>query len=448
MEAIFFADLYIPKRIAMKNLKHLTLLAFLFFFLSCSKDNVKEIQSNSELLKPSSADINLIKRYLATVKSELDFNGKNRLDTVQNRLLWDLAKISVKVGEQSIVEIPIQEGAITALFYYNTTSKHVDSSIICFVPENLIFSKPSNILEFQAQSIKSLTQPVIASKFEKPIFSIKNGDIKTYSIDNVFKKLYHFENGKLLFTKDIRSEQKTTSGGISSKSTCWAWYWATTYPDGSETWEYMYTICDCGEQINSIDLRLAKEVVIKNNCASGGTVSNPQPDPPPCAITPEEADNILTSFQVSALLSSNSSIAGSSIYDPINDILLEPVVITKTSIFRVQTYATGIIGLQIGEWDAKFDGTRYKESPYSAYATWKWEKIRFSGLKENSILTTSSCVSLSADAICAPIVLSTDKKRATVVLDITGKMTVTCFNFTRKSKSGYTYVTEYLDADF
>lgn len=43
----------------------------------------------------------------------------------------------------------------------------------------------------------------------------------------------------------------------------------------------MFTTCDCNEQINSIDFRLGKEVVIKNNCAGGGTTVfvNPNYDP-------------------------------------------------------------------------------------------------------------------------------------------------------------------------
>jgi hypothetical protein len=153
---------------------------------------------------------------------------------------------SIDVNSLKIYDLYSTEKLIVAdlkpLKGFETSDK---TKAIFFVYENKITH--SNIVTFNAK--------IPFDNFDKVILSVldmkKNKDNYTGKISfyNLFQNITlsdEFENGKL--TVNGMARRKTTKK-ITGKSTgCTDWYWITTYSDGHQTEDYLYTTCSCEEE--------------------------------------------------------------------------------------------------------------------------------------------------------------------------------------------------------
>lgn len=92
--------------------------------------------------------------------------------------------------------------------------------------------------------------------------ALYSGKISFYSLPQNILLSNEFENGKLtingiLSIKNNKSKTARANG-------CIDWYWVTTYQDGSQTSEYLYTTCDSCEE-------MANKLLTINSCGGGGS---------------------------------------------------------------------------------------------------------------------------------------------------------------------------------
>lgn len=92
--------------------------------------------------------------------------------------------------------------------------------------------------------------------------NLYSGKISFYSLPQNILLSNEFENGKLtingiLNIKNNKSKTARANG-------CIDWYWVTTYQDGSQTSEYLYTTCDSCEE-------MANKLLTTNSCGGGGS---------------------------------------------------------------------------------------------------------------------------------------------------------------------------------
>ncbi len=120
-------------------------------------------------------------------------------------------------------------------------------------------------------------------KKEKQGFNYFSGLAQVFDLD---KKIKHYElyvNGRLVsknkFVKKAKNSeiQIKTSAQQASGTVCWDTFWVSFYPDGTQTWNYMYTTCgdDC-TTTTIIDIN--ESLFIKSNCGGGGGSPYPQGD--------------------------------------------------------------------------------------------------------------------------------------------------------------------------
>lgn len=112
---------------------------------------------------------------------------------------------------------------------------------IFFVLNNSIIR--SNIVTIKNKLPFENPDQVIVSIFDKK----ENKDNYSGKIEfyNLFQNILlsdEFENGKLTVNGIARIDARKS---LTAK--CTAWYWVTSYSDGSQTADYMFTTCDCEE---------------------------------------------------------------------------------------------------------------------------------------------------------------------------------------------------------
>jgi hypothetical protein len=133
--------------------------------------------------------------------------------------------------------------------------------IIFFLNENKIVR--SRIVTFNNKTLFDDYDKVILSILDRnKNQALYSGKIYFYSLTQNILLSNEFDNGKLtingiLSIKNNKSKTAKANG-------CIDWYWVTTYQDGSQTSEYLYTTCDSCEE-------MANKLLTTNSCGGGGS---------------------------------------------------------------------------------------------------------------------------------------------------------------------------------
>lgn len=133
--------------------------------------------------------------------------------------------------------------------------------IIFFLNENKIVS--SRIVTFNNKTpfddYDKVILSILDSNKNKNLYS---GKISFYSLPQNILLSNEFENGKLTINEILSI--KNNKSKTAKANGCIDWYWVTTYQDGSQTSEYLYTTCDSCEE-------MANKLLTTNSCGGGGS---------------------------------------------------------------------------------------------------------------------------------------------------------------------------------
>lgn len=200
---------------------------------SCYED-----ETSNESNQPITTSYNAtILSYLASLKSEASKENGAKIEALKEAINLNTIHIyNLKSTEKLLIaDISTLKGFES----YNATK------VIFFILNNSIIR--SNIVTIKNKVPFDNVNQVLISIFDrKENKDNYSGKIEFY---NLFKNILlsdEFENGKLTVNG---VKHRSPNSSLTTKSNgCVAWYWVTTYFDGTQTKEYMYTTCDCEEQ--------------------------------------------------------------------------------------------------------------------------------------------------------------------------------------------------------
>lgn len=384
----------------MKKHLYFLLLGFLFstgYMFGCKKTESHSGQSTG--INLDSTLVFYLQHYLAEQKDKMSKNGKTTIDSIISNSRWDVAEQLMISNTLSIIYVPVGEQTLGITYFYNRQKQSVDS---CYLVD--ISTTMSNYFFKKMDVIQSRYRPN-----KTKLNATFTGLFRDFSIDNKFKSEIKYDKGSVVYTKDLRTKGLTQKGNIRTFETCIAWYWVTTYPNGSENWQYMYTQCDnCDEQPYSVAITTAKMYIRKADCLGGGGGVLPTPQNE-CNYTSEEAKDLLNTMSV---ISGTGSIInmpnGAQTTDTITGIIREPRLI-----FLDALTVNYIVSNATQYYEAMFGGIRYRNN--AADQIYKWEELNYVGLSSR-YGTTPPCVEVELSSACSPIVISESKTSASVVM--------------------------------
>lgn len=239
----------------------------------------------------------------------------NKIDLLGDNL--ELNKLWVEQGSNNdeILVIPIKEGLNFENKKYN---KKVSNYLLLFSDDKGKIKK-SYIIQNRLEGSQHNTD--IRSGTISNIYNGKNikddCTIRYLNIYNKFLVETKYEGGKLKSSSVINEKNNYGKQNFESStaSNCLDWYWVTTYADGSQTWQYLGTTCDCtsGDPMN--------ETLICDDGSGGGGSGGGG------SSVDEQISNQFNSYaQQTSLTVSFSSPSTNYGPDPIADILTWTVV--------------------------------------------------------------------------------------------------------------------------
>ncbi len=392
--------------------KNLYFLLLLIVTSSAYMYGCKKSDSTSNSVAISNLDSSLLNNlqfWLADQKDHVGQKGKPMIDSLMSNSKWDQGEQRFISAVQSMVYIPVSNQTLGLAFFYNTQNRTVDSCFLVDVNPN-----KSNV------SYKNMD--LIQARYLQPDSKTNNGftgEITDFTLDNKFKSELKYTNGVLAYNKTLRSKGAAKRGNITTLQTCIAWYWVTSYGDGTELWQYMYTQCnDCDEQPFSIGIATAKTYIRKGNCVGGGG-TGPVTTESECNITKDEGIEILnTAIIESSNGSSRVFPTGGQSVDLNTGLIREPVMLYVEGL-RVGFY----LFKYSSNYEAVYTGVRYKNS--ASDLTWKWEQVGYGGLSERGT-NLPPCYNAVLSSISTPTVISDNQETAKAICAATAVLKINC----------------------
>jgi hypothetical protein len=250
-------------------MKKIQIIIWVFFlvvaFISCKKTSV-EGETNSLTKEQSS-----ILLWLNSQKVNNSTERVQKINDLSKNLLFDKLWTE-KNDDLKFIIVPISEelkfsnnrGNKVSNYFVsaiNSSSKIVYSVVIQYKP-----SVENINVEMKKGTIANIN-------IAKPV--AEDCNIRYISIYDFYLYELNYKNNKLISTltmdKKIASNDNVAKQNYtSSLAGCTDWYWVTTYPDGTSTWEYLYTTCgNC-----SLPNPNEQTVVCENSNGDGGGQSD------------------------------------------------------------------------------------------------------------------------------------------------------------------------------
>jgi hypothetical protein len=234
--------------------------------ISCKKQDV-QIDAFTKITDVSSK---IAKEWLISQKSSAKAKDQLAIDSIMNVMNWTNGK-STDIGKnQSLLYIPLftKNNNIGISLYFNETSQKIDSAYLYLLDTKEAFG------DIGAANI-------LLSYLTKAKFSF-TGSITSYTVFNKYKMGQGYENGILKYTKIEKNKAKGASNEqIQTNGVrCWNRFLVTTYGDGSEREQFLFTWCEGYDDCQTTGtVRLSDgQQEIKTLCgggSGGGESSNP-----------------------------------------------------------------------------------------------------------------------------------------------------------------------------
>ena len=178
----------------------------------------------------------VISSYLTNFKTSISNNKENtkKISALMQAIDYNTIKQYDLKNTIKLVVVDLKN--------FSVFSEADQTKAIFFVLNNSIIR--SNIVTIKNKLPFENPDQVIVSIFDKKENKDNySGKIEFYNLFQNILLSNEFENGKLTVNGIARIDARKS---LTAK--CRAWYWVTSYSDGSQTADYMFTTCDCEEQ--------------------------------------------------------------------------------------------------------------------------------------------------------------------------------------------------------
>jgi len=247
----------------------------LFFLISLNVFNFSCLKSSHEPSNTFEVNQKIKKEitvWMQEQKSTLNTAQIQLIDSLISSSKWTESKGCEIKNNQILVYLPISSSEKVsrgAIVFFDQKKNKVDSMFYSSII-NIGGTKNS---EFNAANI--LFRHYIDNS------SHLTGLITFYSVSNELKHQFAYSGGKYLYQSTKRSSPKLEysdvkvnslhSNSTASNSTqCYNVYWVTTFNDGSQTWDFMYSYCNDSDPCETTKIDVITGIPIKTNCGGGG----------------------------------------------------------------------------------------------------------------------------------------------------------------------------------
>lgn len=209
-----------------------------------------EDETSSENNQPITTSYNeTILSYLASLKSEASKENGTKIEMLKEAINLNTIHIyDLKSTEKLLIA---DVSTLKGFESFNATKA------IFFVLNNKITH--SKIVTAKYDDTFNKTNQVIIAIFNQEKNKVNcTGTVSFYNILQKLQRTNDFENGILKKNSSALPKNKKTN----KSNGCTDWYWVTTYSNGSQKWEYLYTTC--------IDDCVAQKSTSKSACGGGG----------------------------------------------------------------------------------------------------------------------------------------------------------------------------------
>lgn len=207
-------------------------------------------ETSNESNQPITTSYNeTILSYLSNLKSEAGKENGAQIEALKEAINLNTIHIyDLKSTEKLLIaDISTLKGFES----YNATKA------IFFVYNNKITH--SKIVTAKYDDTFNKTNQVIIAIFNQEKNKVNcTGTVSFYNILQKLQRTNDFENGILKKNSSALPKNKKTNKSYG----CTDWYWVTTYSNGSQKWEYLYTTC--------IDDCVVQKSTSKSACGGGG----------------------------------------------------------------------------------------------------------------------------------------------------------------------------------
>jgi hypothetical protein len=222
-------------------------------------------QKSTHINEDNSIKIDYIPKAQAWIKSQknkFDILGQKKIDSIFTITNWgEAVKNKIKfVGD--LICIPLKSDEYKGYWVFIFENGCLQASNVFVIDKFYGFKSVDDI-------------KIINSYYSNSSIEF-SGKLTEFSIAGKFIREIGYKLNDRHFIKEIKSQNNNSKGQIKSNSDCTAYYWVTTWSDGSKTYEYMYTRCTGSpcEQTGIVDIKTGENKIV-SNCFDGAFGGSP-----------------------------------------------------------------------------------------------------------------------------------------------------------------------------
>lgn len=202
----------------------------------------KEERAPSPAPGISDAKANTINKWLEDQKNKATGNRPQTIADLQKNLDFQHATNGALFDGETMTVIPIQGAFVTV---NNKEHNPINYLLILFDKTGEI--RKGNIVQYIRSTDSRLAQ--LSATFFHDYYNLGVDDFTgTLTFLSIADELLHeekYSRGKLVSSSQVQLKPKAVSGGKVNIA-CYDVWWVTWYPNGTSTWEYLYSYCDDG----------------------------------------------------------------------------------------------------------------------------------------------------------------------------------------------------------
>ena len=205
------------------------LLMGMTFFISCETQEPVLTEQNKTTSIYNSAILDYFTNYKASLSNNKDYTKKI------SALMASIDYTNIKYFDLKTTEKLL----VVDLKAFNFTPNATNNKLILFVNDNKIAR--ARLVNFESQDTFSQYDDLILSILNMDKTKLNyTGRVNQFNVIQIKEFSNVFTDGKLI--ENGAAKNKVLNSTI-ARSDCTDWYWVTTYSNGSQSEEYLYTTC-------------------------------------------------------------------------------------------------------------------------------------------------------------------------------------------------------------
>lgn len=212
-----------------------------------------------------------IQNWLTSQKEKNTSVRKNQIEELTKKLLF--AELWVeKNAELKFIIVPTSK----LYKFSNNKENEVSNYFVCAINKSnkILYSVVIQNRPLNKQNSTNIKYGNISNVLNGEVVK-EDCNVRLITIYDYYLYEKNYRNNTLISTLNL--EKKPTANSIPDKNNevssltgCLNWYWVTTYPDGTQTWEFLYTTCGNCSMPNPNEMTVL--------CESGEGGGNTEPD--------------------------------------------------------------------------------------------------------------------------------------------------------------------------